>query len=187
MAEKRVRYTSRTKARKRAADILFEADQKGIVRNPAAVRDLLAERRALTAAPSPLPEYSATIVEGVAGDLPAIDRALGRHAKGAGLDRLPAVDVAVMRVAVWEMLNNSTDVPRVTAIDEAVSVVKDLSTDESPAYVNGVLDAVRKELDQREGPAPAGEEAGGGIEGAAQMSDPVPADPTVDEDVFDEY
>lgn len=147
MAHQRGKYTARTKARKRAADILFEADQKGIIRNPAAVRDLLEERQSVTAAPSPLPEYAGRVVEGVAGDLPAIDRALERHAKGAGLDRLPAVDLAVMRVAVWEMLNNQDEVPAVTAIDEAVSVVKDLSTDDSPAYVNAVLDSVRKEVE----------------------------------------
>lgn len=73
---------------------------------------------------------------------------LAAHAKGAGLDRLPAVDLAVLRVAVWELLCNSNEVPPVTAIDEAVAIVKDLSTDSSPAYVNGVLDAVRKKLEQ---------------------------------------
>lgn len=147
MAHQRGKYTSRTKARKRAADILFEADQKGLTRNPAALRELLAERQALTSAPSPLPEYSIRIVEGLSNDLPGVDRLLERHAKGAGLDRLPAVDVAVMRVAVWEMLHNAEEVPPITAIDEAVAVVKDLSTDDSPAYVNAVLDAVRKALD----------------------------------------
>ncbi|WRS29697.1 transcription antitermination factor NusB [Actinomycetaceae bacterium MB13-C1-2] len=147
MAHQRGKYTSRTKARKRAADILFEADQKGLTRNPAALRGLLSERQALTSAPSPLPEYSVRIIEGISDDLPGVDRLLDRHAKGAGLDRLPAVDVAVMRVAVWEMLHNAEEVPPITAIDEAVAIVKDLSTDDSPAYVNAVLDAVRKSLD----------------------------------------
>lgn len=146
MAHSRGKYTSRTKARKRAADVLFEADQKGLTRNPTALRELLKERQSVTSAPSPLPEYSARIVEGVANDLPGVDRLLEKHAKGTGLDRLPAVDVAVMRVAVWEMLSNAEEVPPITAIDEAVAIVKDLSTDESPAYVNAVLDAVRKDL-----------------------------------------
>lgn len=149
MAHSKGKYTSRTKARKRAADILFEADQKGLTRNSAALRGLLAERESVTSAPSPLPDYSIRIVEGIADDLPGIDRILEKHARGAGLDRLPAVDIAVMRVAVWEMLNNAEEVPAVTAIDEAVSVVKDLSTPESPAYVNAVLDAVRKDLESR--------------------------------------
>lgn len=182
MDRQRGKHTSRTKARKRAADILFEADQKGLMSNPAAILDLLQERVSV-GAPSPLPEYSQRIVAGVAGELPAIDRALGRHAKGAGLDRIPAVDLAIMRVAVWEMLNNGEEVPPITAIDEAVRVVKDLSTDDSPAYVNAVLDAVRKELDDPWKRTPVAE-----TPEVAEAAEAELAPETLDDDeAYDEY
>ncbi len=147
MAHKRGRFTSRTKARRRAADILFEADQKGFADNATALLDLLAKRQDVSAASSDLPPYAAEIVEGVARNLRPIDRHLAKRAKGAGLDRIPAVDRAIMRVAVWEMMDNSKDVPPVVAIDEAIALVKALSTAESPAYVNAVLDAVRSDVE----------------------------------------
>ncbi|WP_099332244.1 transcription antitermination factor NusB [Actinomyces minihominis] len=146
MAHERGRFTSRTKARKRAAEVLFEADQRGIISSQVDLLDLLEERKMVNSAPSPLPAYTVAIVEGVAGDLDSIDRFIRSHAKGAGIDRIPAVDLAVMRVAVWEMTSNSEQVPPISAIDEAVSVVKQISTDTSPAYVNAVLDAIRKEV-----------------------------------------
>lgn len=152
MTHKRGRFTSRTKARRRAADVLFEADQKGFADNSSALLDLLSQRQSVSAAPSDLPPYAVQIVEGVARNLRPIDRHLAKRAKGAGLDRVPAVDRAIMRVAVWEMMDNSDDVPPVVAIDEAIALVKALSTAESPAYVNAVLDAVRTDL---EGAAPA--------------------------------
>jgi len=139
-------FTSRTKARKRAADVVFEADQRGMGRDPRVLSDLLRERKVITAALTPLPEYSVRIVEGVAGNLRRIDGLITAHAKVPGLDRIPAVDLAVLRVAVWEMLENSEDVPPLVAIDEAISIVKSISTDASPGFVNAVLDAVRREL-----------------------------------------
>lgn len=144
---KQYRFTSRTKARKRAADVVFEADQRGMGRNPDVLRDLLRERRVITAALTPLPEYSIEIVEGVADNLKKIDSLLTAHAKVAGLDRLAAVDLAVMRVAVWEMIANSEDVPPIIAIDEAISIVKSISTDSSPNFVNAVLDAIRRDIE----------------------------------------
>lgn len=141
------RFTSRTKARKRAADVVFEADQRGMGRNPEVLRDLLRQRRVLTAAETPLPDYSVRIIEGVADNLRRVDDLISARAKVAGLDRIAAVDLAVMRVAVWEMLANSEDVPPVIAIDEAISIVKSLSTDSSPSFVNAVLDAIRKDLE----------------------------------------
>ncbi|MCI6557267.1 transcription antitermination factor NusB [Schaalia hyovaginalis] len=141
------RFTSRTKARKRAADVVFEADQRGMGRNPEVLRDILRQRRAVTAAQTPLPEYSVRIVEGVADHLRRIDDLISARAKVAGLDRVAAVDLAVMRVAVWEMLENSEDVPAVIAIDEAISIVKSLSTESAPSFVNAVLDAIRKDIE----------------------------------------
>lgn len=139
-------FTSRTKARKRAADVVFEADQRGMGRNPDVLRDLLRERKVITAALTPLPEYSIRIVEGVADNLSRIDRLISSNISVPGLDRLAAVDLAVMRVAVWEMLANGEEVPPVIAIDEAVAIVKSVSTPSSPGFVNAVLDTIRKEL-----------------------------------------
>lgn len=199
-------FTSRTKARKRAADVVFEADQRGMGRDPRVLSDLLRERKVITAALTPLPEYSVRIIEGVAHDLRRIDGLITAHAKVPGLDRIPAVDLAVLRVAVWEMLENSEDVPPLVAIDEAISIVKSISTDASPGFVNAVLDAVRRELqapawqrervtvdevpeDPREEPAPVatvgrtagetGEESGAdeGVAAAtALVAAPSPAD-----------
>lgn len=144
---KQFRFTSRTKARKRAADVVFEADQRGMGSNPDVLRDLLRERRVITAALTPLPDYSIEIVEGVAHNLKKIDSLLEAHANVAGLDRIAAVDFAVMRVAVWEMLANGDEVSPIVAIDEAISIVKSISTNSSPNFVNAVLDAVRRELE----------------------------------------
>ena len=140
------RFTSRTKARKRAADVVFEADQRGMGRDPEALRDLLRERRVITAAQTPLPEYSIQIIAGVADNLRRIDDLIEAHARVPGLDRVAAVDLAVMRVAVWEMLANSDDVSPIVAIDEAISIVRSISTDASPRFVNAVLDAIRKDI-----------------------------------------
>ena len=127
MSHKKHQFTSRTKARKRAADVVYEADQRGMGRNASVLRDLLRERKVITAALTPLPDYSIQIIEGVA-------------------DRVPAVDRAVLRVAVWEMLSNSEDVPPVIAIDEAISIVKSISTEESAGFVNAILDAIRRDI-----------------------------------------
>ena len=140
------RFTSRTKARKRAADVVFEADQRGMGRDPEVLRDLLRERRVITAAHTPLPEYSIQIIAGVADSLRRIDDLIEAHARVPGLDRVAAVDLAVMRVAVWEMLANSDDVSPIVAIDEAISIVRSISTDASPRFVNAVLDAIRKDI-----------------------------------------
>ena len=140
------RFTSRTKARKRAADVVFEADQRGMGRDPEVLRDLLRERRVITAAQTPLPEYSIQIIAGVADSLCRIDDLIEAHARVPGLDRVAAVDLAVMRVAVWEMLANSDDVSPIVAIDEAISIVRSISTDASPRFVNAVLDAIRKDI-----------------------------------------
>lgn len=166
------RFTSRTKARKRAADVVFEADQRGMGRDPEALRDLLRERRVITAAQTPLPEYSIQIIAGVADSLRHIDDLIEAHARVPGLDRVAAVDLAVMRVAVWEMLANSDDVSPIVAIDEAISIVRSISTDASPRFVNAVLDAIRKDIAsswaRRGGDAGDGDETGAGLaDGAA--------------------
>ena len=142
---KQHRFTSRTKARKRAADVVYEADQRGMGSNPDVLRDLLRERRVITAAQTPLPEFSIQIIAGVADNLRRIDSLISAHARVPGLDLIAAVDLAVMRVAVWEMLEND-EVSPIIVIDEAISIVRSISTDTSPSFVNAVLDAIRKDL-----------------------------------------
>ena len=143
---KAFRFTSRTKARKRAADVVFVADQRGMGRNPDVLRDLLRQRKVITAAETPLPEYSIQAIEGVADNLRRIDDLIEKHANVAGLDRIAGVDLAVMRVGVWEMLDND-DVANIIAIDEAIAIVKSISGDGAPQFVNAVLDAIRRELE----------------------------------------
>jgi transcription antitermination protein NusB len=122
---------ARTKARKRALDILFEAE----VRNEP-VLDLLAERA--TAADPPVPDYAAELVRGVQAHRDQIDGLLAAHAQGWTLDRMPAVDRNVLRIGAYELLW-SADVPEAVAISEAVGLAGELSTDDSPAFVNGLL------------------------------------------------
>lgn len=122
---------ARSKARKRALDVLFEADQRGL--DPVA---LLAGRVSDPAAI--MPEYAVTMVEGVAEHRERIDELLSTYAHGWTLDRMPAVDRAVLRLGTWELLYND-DVPDAVAIDEAVELARTLSTDDSPGFVNGLL------------------------------------------------
>lgn len=135
------RVTARTKARRRAVDVLFEADQRGRYR-PLELSDLLQERLAVTEAQTALPQYSADIVDGVAANLAEIDEVLATHLQGWTLERLPAVDRAILRMAVWELLYND-EIDDAVAISEAVTLAATLSTDDSPAFVNGLLDALR--------------------------------------------
>jgi N utilization substance protein B len=123
--------TARSKARKRALDVLFESDQRGV--DALAV---LAER--LHRADPPVGEYAVTLVEGVAQHSDRIDDLVRTYAQGWELDRMPAVDRAVLRLAIYELMYED-DVPDSVVIDEAVELAKQLSTDESPAFVNGLL------------------------------------------------
>ena len=122
---------ARSKARKRALDILFEADQRGL--DPL---DVLSER--VRRADPPINEYSVEIVEGVVAHRERIDELLSTYAQGWTLDRMPGVDRSLLRLGAWELLYND-DVPDAVAIDEAVELAHALSTDESPAFVNGLL------------------------------------------------
>ncbi|MCS4484379.1 transcription antitermination factor NusB [Gleimia sp. 6138-11-ORH1] len=137
-------FSSRTRARKRAIDTIFEADQRGRADTPAGIDKMLTERKEITAAQTPLPEYSIEIVEGVRDHLNEIDSLLETHTTGRSFFRLPAVDRAILRVATWEIIWNET-VPDITAIDEAVRITRKISTDDSPALVNAILDAVRRD------------------------------------------
>jgi N utilization substance protein B len=125
---------ARSKARKRAVDVLYAADLRGRDR-----REQLAEEIA-TGQP-PVNDYTVRLVEGVAGHALDIDRLIDEHATGWSLERLPDVDRAILRMAVFELLW-ADDVPDPVVIDEAVELAKTLSTDDSPSFVNGVLGAI---------------------------------------------
>lgn len=122
---------ARSKARKRALDILFEAEMQGVQ-----VSAALARR--LASADPPLNEYTVTLVEGIIAHRERIDELLSTYAVGWTLDRMPAVDRNVLRIGVFEIVYRD-DVPDAVAINEAVNLVRDLSTDDSPGFVNGLL------------------------------------------------
>ena len=124
---------ARTKARKRALDVLFEADQRGL--DPLAV---LARRVAEPGTQAPVAAYSVDIVEGVVAHLERIDEVLATHSHAWTVARMPAVDRNLLRIGVWEILWND-DVPDAVAVSEAVGLAEELSTDESPSFVNGLL------------------------------------------------
>ncbi len=124
---------ARTKARKRALDVLFEAEQRDL-----APLTLLAERVVTSGSEAALPQYSVEIVEGVCAHLERIDELIASHAHGWTIGRMPAVDRALLRIGTWEILFND-DVPDAVAVDEAVDLARSLSTDESPTFVNGLL------------------------------------------------
>lgn len=124
---------ARSKARKRALDVLFEADQRGI-----APAELLARRIAEPGTEAPLPQYSVELVEGVLARQERIDELIASYSHGWTLERMPAVDRALLRLGAWEILYNQ-EVPDAVAADEAVELARALSTDDSPSFVNGLL------------------------------------------------
>lgn len=129
----------RHQARKRAVDLLFEAEARGLSSGEVVdVRAALAESNPDVA---PLQPYTAAVARGVAAHAAHIDELITSHLQSWTLDRLPAVDRAILRVAVWELLY-AEDVPEPVAVDEAVELAKELSTDDSPGFVNGVLGQV---------------------------------------------
>ncbi|APT84846.1 transcription antitermination factor NusB [Corynebacterium aquilae] len=135
------RHGSRFKARSRAVDILFEAEARDV--DPVAVvRDRVELAKRPDPVVPPVGEYTAAIVEGVAVDLDGIDDTISKHlAQDWQLDRLPAVDRAILRVSTWELLRNS-EVPVRAAVVEGIELAATYSTDAAPPYINGVLDAI---------------------------------------------
>jgi N utilization substance protein B len=123
--------SARTKARKRALDVLYASDLRA--ENPV---DAL--ERAIADGEGPSNDYTTTLVRGVVEHQARIDELLATYAEGWTLERMPAVDRNVLRLGVFEVLF-ADDVPDAVALTEAMSLVRDLSTDESPQFVNGVL------------------------------------------------
>ena len=125
--------SARSKARKRALDILFEDEQRGVN-----VESLLAERLAHPGTEAPLNEYTVELVQGVVRKWVAINELLSTYSQGWTIERMPAVDRAILRIGAFEVLY-ADDVPDAVAISEAVALAKSLSTDDSPTFVNGLL------------------------------------------------
>lgn len=125
---------ARTKYRKRALDVLFESELQGLSLGGSL------EARLVTNDP-PINPYTARLVEGVAAQQERIDALISEHARGWTLERMPGVDRNLARIAVYEILFVD-DVPGPVAVSEAVELATDLSTDESPSFVNGLLSRI---------------------------------------------
>jgi transcription antitermination protein NusB len=125
---------ARSKARKRALDLLYASELRG----ESAVEAL---ERAVAEGEGPTNDYTATLVRGVEEHRARIDEVVASYAEGWTLSRMPAVDRNVLRLGTWELLY-ARDVPDAVAVSEAMALVQDLSTDESPQFVNGVLGAI---------------------------------------------
>lgn len=133
----------RSKDRRRAVDLLFEADQRQQAGDEVDLLALLRRRQLAGDDLKPMRDYAATIVTGVAQHRERIDEILASHSHGWTLDRMPAVDRAILRVGVWELLWNP-EVPDAVAVEQAVDLAADLSTDDSPSFVNGLLGQVQR-------------------------------------------
>ncbi|WP_104087408.1 transcription antitermination factor NusB [Arthrobacter sp. GMC3] len=123
--------SARSKARRRALDILFEAEQRDVT----ALSAMTARR---IVADQIINVYTVDLVEGVTAMQESIDEYLQTYSQGWTLERMPAVDRIILRIGTWELLYND-DVPDAVAVSEAVEMAKTLSTDESPQFVNGLL------------------------------------------------
>ena len=128
--------SARGKARKRALDLLYASEMRS--ESPVVALD-----RAIEAGEGPTNDYTALLVRGVVEHQAKIDELLTTYSQGWTLERMPAVDRNVLRLGVFELLY-ADDVPDAVAVTEAISLVRDLSTDESPTFVNGILGAIVK-------------------------------------------
>jgi transcription antitermination protein NusB len=143
---------SRREARERAVSLLYEAEAKQI--RPQAVLDEL---------PIPAEPFTAELVAGVDGHLPELDALLRRHAVDWKLERMPAIDRAVLRLGTFELAHRR-EIPIGAVISEAVELAKQYSTDESGRFVNGLLSTIAREVrpsgEERGARRPSGEERG---------------------------
>lgn len=129
--------SARTKARKRALDVLYASDLRS--ESP-----VVALERAVADGEGPTNDYTSVLVRGVEEHRERIDELLARYSEGWTLERMPAVDRNVLRLGVFELLWVD-DVPDAVAVSEAMSLVRSLSTDESPQFVNGVLGTIQRD------------------------------------------
>ncbi|MBC7442181.1 MAG: transcription antitermination factor NusB [Ramlibacter sp.] len=128
--------SARTKARKRAIDILYIADVRQITIQESLA--LEAQRAANEPARMASWLYAREIVDGVVDNRDEIDELIETYSQGWTLKRMPVIDRAILRIGIWEVLFNDA-VPHAVAIDEAVEAAKVLSTDDSAGFVNGLL------------------------------------------------
>lgn len=124
---------ARTKARKRVLDLFFEAEQRQVN-----VGELLRQRLAAPVTEAPLSEFTGDLVSGVVEHWTQIDELIATYSQGWTLARMPAVDRSILRLGAYEVLY-STDVPEAVAISEWVGLATELSIDDSPKFVNGLL------------------------------------------------
>lgn len=126
----------RSKARRRALEVLFEAEQRGAA--PLEVLRLRREKGDLI-----VDDYVVTILDGVGTHQDRIDEILATYSRGWTLERMPRVDLMALRIGAWELLY-ATETPDGVAVSEAVALARELSTEESPSFVNGVLGRLQK-------------------------------------------
>ncbi|MCB0907815.1 MAG: transcription antitermination factor NusB [Nocardioidaceae bacterium] len=131
---------ARSKARKRALDLLYAAELRGD--DPVATLD-----QRIADGEGPTNDYTSSLIRGVAAHRERIDGLLSSYSQGWTLERMPAIDRAALRIGVFEVLYEE-DVPDAVAVSEAMALVRDLSTDESPNFVNGLLGAVVRDKGQ---------------------------------------
>ncbi|MFZ3571753.1 transcription antitermination factor NusB [Streptomyces sp. BH097] len=127
---------ARNTARKRAFQILFEADQRG-ADTLTVLADWIRHSRSDTRQP-PVSEYTMELVEGYAKQASRIDELISQYSVGWTLDRMPVVDRNIVRLGAYELVWVD-GTPDAVVLDEAVSLAKEFSTDESPAFINGLL------------------------------------------------
>ncbi|MGW7520653.1 transcription antitermination factor NusB [Streptomyces sp. NPDC054796] len=132
---------ARNKARKRAFQIIFEADQRG-----SAVTDVLADWIRLARSDDrqpPVSEYTMELIEGYAQNAPRIDELISTYSVGWTLDRMPVVDRCILRLGAYELIW-SDETPDAVVIDEAIQLAREFSTDESPTFINGLLGRLKE-------------------------------------------
>lgn len=134
--------SARTKARKRAIDLLYGADVRQVRVAELVVAE--AERAADEPDRAASWEYAQRIVQGVDDNADALDAAIRHHAQGWTLERMPVLDRAIARVGAWEILYNP-EVPDPVAIAEAVEAASTLSTEDSAGFLNGLLAAIARD------------------------------------------
>ncbi|MFW0108768.1 transcription antitermination factor NusB [Rothia sp. P7181] len=127
---------SRTKARLRAVEVLFEAEQRDDE-----ILDVLTRRRLHTSAQ--ISTYSEQIVRGVQEHDEEIREYIETYSQDWTMDRMPSVDRILLRIGAWELLYND-EVPDLVAISEATGLARVLSTNDSPKFINGLLERLRQ-------------------------------------------
>lgn len=128
--------SARTKARKRALDILYVADIRQISIDDALVQET--QRAMAEPERSTSWGYARDIVQGVIENRPEIDELIETYSQGWSLQRMPTIDRAILRIGIWELMHND-EIPSPVAISEAVELAQSLSTDDSGSFVNGLL------------------------------------------------